>query len=139
MPNYFLAKTDPDCYSIQDFAKEKETEWNGIHNPQALRAIKAWKPGDLVLIYHSGGESRLMGLAKVTGLPHPDPKDKKGTSWSAKVKLVRAFNPEEQITLKAIKESGEFTDFILVRQGRLSTMACPLKFIEWLRVNGVKI
>ncbi len=139
MPNYYLAKTEPSCYSIDDFVKDKETEWNGVHSPQALQAIKAWKKDDLVLIYHSGGQSKLVGIAKVTGLPHPDANDKKGTSWCAKLRLVRPFEEKEQITLKAVKESGEFGDFILVRQGRLSTMAVPTKLIQWLRVNGVKI
>ena len=62
---YFLAKTDPETYSLEDLEREKRTVWDGVANPQALRAIREMKPGDRVLIYHSGGESAVVGLALV--------------------------------------------------------------------------
>lgn len=139
MQRYFLAKTDPDTYSITDLKKEAETNWDGIHNPQAVGVIKSWKPGDLVLVYHSGGETRLMGLMEVISKPVPDPNDRRGTSWYARVRFIREFSEKEQITLRDIKASGLFQDFVLVRQGRLSTMECPKDFIDWLKVNGVKV
>ena len=82
--SYFLAKTDPETYSIDDLEREKKTVWDGVTNPQAVRAIKEMRPGDRVFIYHSGGVSGVVGMA-------------------------------------------------LVRQGRLSTMAAPEKFVEWMR------
>ena len=53
---YFLAKTDPETYSLDDLQREKKTVWDGVTNPQAVRAIREMRPQDRVFIYHSGGE-----------------------------------------------------------------------------------
>src|SRR5579883_544232 len=126
---YFLAKTDPDTYSIDDLARDKRTVWDGVTNPQAVRAIREMRPGDRVLIYHSGGVSGIVGLATVESEPRPDPKNTK----SAVVDLAFRGRLEPPTTLAEIKQSGKFNDWALVRQGRLSTMAAPDKFVEWLR------
>jgi predicted RNA-binding protein with PUA-like domain len=129
--NYFLAKTDPDTYSLDDLEREKRTVWDGVTNPQAVRAIREMRPGDRVLIYHSGGVSGVVGLANVRSEPRDDPKNPK----SAVVDLEFAARLEPPTTLAEIKQSGRFNDWALVRQGRLSTMAAPPAFIEWLRVR----
>jgi len=136
--NYFLAKTDPETYSLADLQKEGETNWDGVHNFTAIATIKTWKPGDVVIIYHSQDEKRIVGLAEVTGEPEADPKDTRG-SWMAKVKFVREFPEEQKVTLKEIKETGKFDDFALVRLGRLSTMPCPDNFISWLNSKGLDL
>ena len=133
---YFLAKTDPATYSIDDFAKEKQTTWNGVKNAQAVQALKAMNKGDLVLIYHSQGEGTIRGYGKVIGNSRLDPKEPR--SWLVDFKFISKFN-EPYITLKQIKQTGLFEDFALVRQGRLSTMEAPLKFILWLKKQGLKI
>ncbi len=56
---YFLAKTDPETYSVDQLEKETRTTWDGVTNPQAVRAIREMQPGDKVFIYHSGGNGRL--------------------------------------------------------------------------------
>ena len=72
---YFLAKTDPETYSIDQLEKEKKTTWDGVNNPQAVRAIRDMRPGDKVFIYHSGGNSAVVGLAKVAvGGPRMTPR-----------------------------------------------------------------
>jgi predicted RNA-binding protein with PUA-like domain len=126
---YFLAKTDPETYSIDQLEKEKKTAWDGVTNPQAVRAIREMKPGDRVLIYHSGGQAAILGLAKVISEPRDDPKNPK--SAVVELEFLRKIDPP--VTLSEIKESHLFDDWALVRQGRLSTMAAPDKFIEWLR------
>jgi len=126
---YFLAKTDPETYSIDQLEKEKKTVWDGVTNPQAVRAIREMKPGDRVLIYHSGGQAAILGLAKVISEPRDDPKNPK--SAVVELEFLRKIDPP--VTLGEIKESHLFDDWALVRQGRLSTMAAPDKFIEWLR------
>ncbi len=68
---YFLAKTDPETYSIDQFEREKKTVWDGVRNPQALRAIRDMRPGDRVFLYNSGGATAVAGLAKVTSEPRP--------------------------------------------------------------------
>ena len=126
---FFLAKTDPDTYSIDDFAREKRTLWDGVTNAQAAQAISRMAKGDKVFLYHSLGESAVVGLAKVDSAPRPDPKNPK--SWVVDMKFTGRLDPPT--TLKEIKESGLFADFALVRQSRLSTMACPDNFVAWLR------
>jgi predicted RNA-binding protein with PUA-like domain len=126
---YFLAKTDPETYSIDDLEKQKTTAWDGVKNPQAVRAIREMRPGDKVFIYHSGGESGVVGLARVVSEPRTDPKDTK----SAVADFEFLTRLESPVTLAEIKQSKQFDDWALVRQGRLSTMAAPEKFVEWMR------
>jgi predicted RNA-binding protein with PUA-like domain len=126
---YFLAKTDPETYSIEDLEREKKTVWDGVRNPQAVRAILAMQPGDRVFVYHSGGESGVVGMATVRSAGRPDPKDPK----SAVADFEFSGRLDPPATLKEIKESGKFDDWALVRQGRLSTMSAPEKFVEWMR------
>ena len=128
---YFLAKTEPDTYSIDDLERDGETVWDGVKNAAALLAIRAMQPGDIVLIYHSGGESAIVGTAEVISAPRPDTEVPK--SWVADVRYRGRVAPP--VTLRQVKESGKFADFALVRQGRLSTMAVPEAFIDWLRAE----
>jgi predicted RNA-binding protein with PUA-like domain len=127
--NYFLAKTDPETYSIDDLEREKKTAWDGVTNAQAVRAIREMRPGDRVFIYHSGGVSGVVGLAAVRSEPRDDPKNPK----SAVVDLEYLGRLEPPTSLGEIKQSDKFDDWALVRQGRLSTMAAPQKFVEWMR------
>ncbi len=126
---YYLAKTDPETYSIDNLEREGRTTWDGVRNPQALRAIQAMQPGDRVFIYHSMGQAAVMGLAKVAGSPRPDPKNPKLTV--VELEFVERLDPPT--TLHEIKESGKFEDWALVRQSRLSTMAAPEAFVKWMR------
>jgi predicted RNA-binding protein with PUA-like domain len=129
--NYFLAKTDQDTYSIDQLEREHQTSCDGVTNPQAVRAIKEMRPGDRVFIYHSGGVSAVVGMATVRSQPEADPRNPK----SAVVDLEFLCRIDPPVTLKEIKESKKFEDWALVRQGRLSTMAAPLKFVEWMRTR----
>jgi predicted RNA-binding protein with PUA-like domain len=126
---YFLAKTDPATYSIDDLERDGTTTWDGVRNAAALQAIRAMRPGDEVLIYHSQGEAAIVGLARVISEPRPDPKDSK--SWVVDVAFVRRL--QQPVTLREIKESHLFDDWSLVRQGRLSTMGVPDNVIAWLK------
>ena len=132
--SYFLAKTDPETYSIEDLARERKTVWDGVRNPQALRAIRSMHVGDRVFIYHSMGNAAVVGLAKVVSEPRPDPRDPKLTV----VDLEYLSTLEPPTTLREIKDSGLFADWALVRQGRLSTMSAPDAFAEWLRARYPK-
>jgi len=127
--NYFLAKTDPETYSIDDLARDRKTVWDGVRNAQALRAIREMRPGDRVFIYHSMGDACIVGLAKVASEPRPDPRDAKLTVVDFEF-LTRLDPPT---TLREIKESGLFPDWALVRQSRLSTMSALPAFVEWMR------
>jgi predicted RNA-binding protein with PUA-like domain len=131
---YFLAKTDPETYSIDNLEKEKRTTWDGVNNPQAVRAIREMRPGDKVFIYHSGGLSAVVGLAKVVKEGRDDSKNPK--SAVADFEYLGRIDPP--VTLGEIKQSKLFDDWALVRQGRLSTMAAPENFVEWMRKKNPK-
>ncbi|MCS7026364.1 MAG: EVE domain-containing protein [Bryobacteraceae bacterium] len=126
---FFLAKTDPDTYSIDELEREQKTVWDGVTNPQAVKAIRTMKPGDFVFIYHSGGQSAVVGLARVVSAPREDPRNPK----SAVVDMEFISRLDPPTTLAEIKQSGKFDDWSLVRQSRLSTMAAPERFVEWMR------
>ena len=126
---YFLAKTDPDTYSIDNLEKDGTTEWDGVRNPAAVNTIKSMKPGDRVIIYHSQADKAIVGLAEVVSKPRPDANDDR--SWVADFKFLK--RAKRNVTLKEIKESHKFDDWALVRMGRLSTMEAPDAFWDWLK------
>ena len=126
---YFLAKSEPSVYSIDDLKRDHKTTWDGVANPQAVRAIKDMQPGDRVFIYHSGGASAIVGLAQVLTAGRPDPKNPK----SAVADLEFLLTLDSPVSLAEIKQSKQFDDWALVRQGRLSTMPVPEKFVSWVR------
>jgi predicted RNA-binding protein with PUA-like domain len=131
--SYFLAKTDPETYSLAQFEHDKTTTWDGVRNAQAVRVIQMMKPGDDVLIYHSGGEAAIVGLARVVSEPRQDVHDNK--SWVVDMEFVHHF--AQPVTLKEIKASHLFDDWKLVRQGRLSTMMVPDNVISWLKQKQI--
>ena len=129
---YFLAKTDPETYSIDDLKRDGTTEWDGVRNAAAVNAIKTMMPGDTVIIYHSMGHAAVVGLAKVVSAGRPDPSDPR--SWVADFEYIG--HAKRPVTLREIKESHQFDDWALVRQSRLSTMSAPEKFWRWLEEQG---
>src|ERR1700735_183373 len=78
MMRYFLAKTAPGTYSIDQLQKDHKTVWDGVSNPQAVRALREMKTGDKVFIYHSGGVSAIVGLAEVGKAGGGDPEKPQG-------------------------------------------------------------
>jgi predicted RNA-binding protein with PUA-like domain len=126
---YFLAKTDPETYSLDDLEREKRTVWDGVTNAQAVRNIREMRPGDGVFVYHSGGVSGVVGLAVIRSEPRDDPKNPK----SAVVEMEFAGRLEPPTSLTEIKQSKLFDDWSLVRQSRLSTMAAPDSFVKWMK------
>src|SRR6202167_6736824 len=105
----FLLKTEPTAYSFADLVREKETDWTGVTNPQAVKNLRAMKKGGKLLIYHTGDEKAAVGLAHVTSVDLSDPK----------VPLVRiATGPaiKRPKTLAEIKQHALFQASPLVRQ-----------------------
>ena len=126
---YFLAKTEPSTYSIDDLERDHRTSWDGVTNAQAVRAIRTMRPGDRVFIYHSGGVSSIVGIATVRSEARDDPKNPK----SAVVDLEFGGRLDPPVSLADIKQTHKFDDWALIRQGRLSTMAAPDKFVAWMK------
>ena len=142
--HYWLIKSEPSSYSIDDLKRDERTSWTGVRNFQARNFQKAMKVGDLLLFYHSGGTPKepagVYGLAKVVKEAHLDPTsiDLKDSHYDSKaVKYVKegkeplwicvdvAFvkKLERPISLTEIKADPELGSMLVARQGqRLSVM-----------------
>lgn len=131
MPNHWLLKTEPSTYSWDDLVREKTAVWDGVANPVALRNLAAMKPGDDALIYHTGDEKAVVGLARVTKAAYPDPKGKDPKLLV--VELAPAKRLPRAVSLAEIKADPQFGDSPLVRQGRLSVV--PLNEGQFRRLT----
>ena len=129
---YFLAKTDPGTYSLDDLKKDGTTEWDGVRNPTAVNFIKTMKPGDRVIIYHSQGESAVVGLAEAASDPRPDKND--AMSWVADFEPApreEARDPERDQGVTSVRRLAARSP------GSPSTMSAPAEFWKWLQKRGV--
>jgi predicted RNA-binding protein with PUA-like domain len=127
MPSKWLLKTDPDHYSFADLRREAQTTWDGVSNNLALKHLRTLRAGDLALIYHTGKEKALVGIAEVVSDPYPDPKQTDSRLAVVDVKF-REFLPRP-VTLAEIKKDVSLRDFDLVRLPRLSVM--PVSESQW--------
>ena len=126
--NYWLYKTEPETYSFDDLLRDKKTNWNGVRNFQARNNLKAARKGDQVLIYHSGDDKSVVGVAEVSTDPYPDPDPTKSGDWvQVDLKPIRKLN--RPVTLSEIKADKSLKDLLLIRQSRLSVM--PIKAQEF--------
>ena len=133
---YWILKTEPDVYAFADLQEDKVTMWDGVANNAALKNIRTMKPGDLALIYHTGNERRIVGLAEVVSEPYPDPDEDDPKLVVVDIKAVEPL--ANFVSLAAIKADPTFADFALVRQSRLSVV--PVSSDLWdtlLRMGGV--
>lgn len=123
--NYWLVKTEPGTYSMDDLAKDKKTTWDGVRNFQARNNIKSMKKGDLAFVYHSGEEKSIVGIAEITKEFFPDPKD---NEWAA-VEIGFKKKLKNPISLATIKAEKRLANMVLVRASRLSVQ--PVKKDEY--------
>ena len=127
MTAYYLLKTEPSEYSFADLSREKETVWDGVSNPVALRSLRSMHRGDRLLIYETGNVKSAVGAASVISVQESDPKD-------PKVKIKAANVLPKAVSLSEIKTSKLFSDSPLVRQGRLSVV--PLSEEQYRYIAG---
>jgi predicted RNA-binding protein with PUA-like domain len=120
--DYFLFKTEPDVYSFDDFLRDKETVWDGVTNPTAVKHLREMKKGTKWIFYHTGDERRAVGTGTVTSV---DPSDPKVPVVNVRVGK-RLKTPK---TLDEIKAEPLFRDSPLVKIGRLSVV--PLTEAQW--------
>ncbi|MEK7472313.1 MAG: EVE domain-containing protein [Patescibacteria group bacterium] len=125
---YFLAKTDPGTYSIEDFERDVVTEWDGVHNYEAINYIKTMRPGDVVYIYLSQTAKAILGLAEVVGEPYENKSDPR-FSWAVRLKFIKRTKP---VTLSEVKADPSLKKFKLVTHSRLSVMAVDDKVAAWI-------
>jgi predicted RNA-binding protein with PUA-like domain len=121
MPNHWLLKTEPSTYSWGDLERDSTAVWDGVSNPVALKNLAAMKVGDDALVYHTGGEKAVVGLARVTKAAYPDPKGKDPKLLVIDLAPVRKL--ARPVTLADIKADPGFRESALVRQGRLSVVS----------------
>ena len=125
--NHWLLKTEPSTYSYADLAREQVTTWDGVSNPTALRHLRAMRNGDQALVYHTGDEKAVVGIARIVSNPFPDPALKDPKRVVIDLAPVRAL--PKPIALAAVKADPRFAQFALVRISRLSVM--PVSPEEW--------
>ena len=123
----YLLKTEPTVYSFADLQRDKQTIWDGVTNPAAVRHLREMKPGEGLVIYHTGDEKSAVGTATVVSVDPSDPK-----TPLVKIKVGSAIAKPK--TLAEIKAHKLFADSPLVRQGRLSLV--PLTAAQWKWVVG---
>ena len=115
MASQYLLKTEPSSYSFADLTRDKETVWDGVHNPVALKHLREMKAGDRLIVYETGERKSAVGTAAVVSVDASDPKEPGVT-----IKAGKAL--EKPVTLAEIKANKLFADSPLVRQGRLSVV-----------------
>ena len=151
MPSYWLAKSEPDVYSIDRLEKDKRTFWNGVRNHRARNIMRdEMKPGDLVFFYPSNADpSAIVGIARVVGAGKPDPTqfDKKlkemgydpkskpdaPTWWGVELEFVEKL--AKPVTLAQVKASAKLKEMALVKISQLSVQ--PVKPAEWKAVMAL--
>ena len=123
----YLLKTEPSVYSFSNLEREKTTIWDGVTNPTAVKHLREMKPGDRLVIYHTGEEKSAVGMASVVSVDASDPK-----TPQVKIKVGKPIAKPK--TLAEIKAHKLFADSPLVRQGRLSVV--PLTPAQYSSILG---
>jgi len=118
----YLLKTEPSVYSFGDLEREKTTIWDGVTNPVAVKHLRGMKPGERLLIYHTGDEKSAVGTASVESVDASEAKNPR-----VRIKVGKAIAKPK--TLAEIKAQTLFAESPLVRQGRLSVV--PLTEAQW--------
>ena len=123
----YLLKTEPSTYSFADLQREKTTVWDGVSNPVALKNLRGMKPGERLVIYHTGDEKSAVGTASVVSVDASDDRNPQ-----VKIKVGKAL--AKPVTLAEAKASEVFSESPLVRQGRLSVV--PLNERQYKFLTG---
>jgi predicted RNA-binding protein with PUA-like domain len=123
----YLLKTEPSVYSFGQLEKEKTTIWDGVTNPVALKNLRGMKPGERLVIYHTGDEKSAVGTASVVSVDASDAKNP-----LVKIKVGKAI--AKPVTLAEVKAHKLFAESPLVRQGRLSVV--PLNEAQFKFLTG---
>ena len=116
----WLVKTEPNEYSYADLERDGTAEWDGVTNALAQRHLRAMRPGDTCVVYHSGGERAAVGLAGVAGAPYPDPSDPAGKRVLVDLRAERPL--AGPVSLTTLKAEPAFAASPLVRMSRLSVV-----------------
>lgn len=117
---HWLVKTEPETYSWDQLVADKKTHWDGVRNYAARNNLRAMEKGDPVLVYHSGDERQVVGIATVVKTSYQDPTTDEDAWVAVDLKADKAL--KTPVTLKDIKAEQRLADIALVRLGRLSVV-----------------
>ncbi len=133
----FLLKTEPSEFSFADLKAKGRSRWDGVSNATANGHLRAIAPGDELLIYHTGDEKAIVGLARAVSGPMEDPA-RPGRTAKGDIKFVvidveavRAI--KTPLTLATMKADKRFEGFALLTQSRLSVMPVPASVEKAIR------
>ena len=121
----YLLKTEPSVYSFANLEQAKTTIWDGVTNPVAVKHLRGMKPGEQLVIYHTGEEKSAVGTATVVSVDASDARNPQ-----VRIKVGKAIAAPR--TLAEIKAQKLFADSPLVRQGRLSVVPLSEAQYAWL-------
>jgi predicted RNA-binding protein with PUA-like domain len=128
--NYWLMKSEPDCFSWDDLVAKKRAEWDGVRNHLAQSHMKAMKKGDRALFYHSNIGLEVVGIMEIVAEAAPDSTDDSG-KWIA-VHVSPQEKLPQPVALKAMKADPALSGMAMIRQSRLSVS--PVTEAEYRRI-----
>ena len=123
MAQRWLFKTEPSAYSWADLEREGRAVWDGVKNALALKHLAAVAKGDEVLVYHTGDEKAVVGIAEVVRGAYPDPKQKDARLVVVDLRPHRAL--ARPVSLAEMRANRKLGGFDLLRLPRLSVMPVP--------------
>lgn len=132
MPSTWLFKTEPSSYSFDDLERDGHTTWDGVANALARKHLRAVKRGDRVVLYHTGDEKAVVGIAEAVSDAYPDPKAR-GDAGAVVVDVAPRRRLPRPVTLAELKARPSLAAFPLVRLPRLSVM--PISAAEWNEIQ----
>ena len=138
MPAHWLIKSEPDVYSFEQLQQDGRTAWTGVRNFEARNNLRAMKPGDLLLYYHSNLGKAVVGVAKVLTVAGPDPTAPREDWASVDVGPLKAL--AVPVTLEQVKASAGLRDFPLRTRSRLSVAkVSPRDFAQVLKLGKTRL
>ena len=124
---YWLVKSEPNAWSWDDHVKAGVAEWDGVRNHQANNNMKEMTTGDKAFFYHSIDEKQIVGVLEVVKEHYHDHTDVTGKFGMVDFRAL--FPVKKPVSLANIKADKRLSDFLLVRQSRLSVL--PVKEKHW--------
>ena len=126
----WLFKTEPGAYSYAQLERDGRTAWDGVKNPLALKHLAAVAKGDEVLIYHTGDEKAVAGVARVVRGSYPDPNAGDPRLLVVDLEAVRPL--VRSVPLTELRANKKLAGFDLLRLPRLSVM--PVSASQWAEI-----
>jgi predicted RNA-binding protein with PUA-like domain len=133
-PQYWLIKSEPSVYAYAQLEKDGRTDWTGVRNYEARNNLRAMKPGDLCLYYHSNEGKAVVAVAKVLTAAVPDP-TAPGEDW-ASVDVGPVVALKAPVELATIKATPALQDMQLLTRSRISVVPVSAEHFKLILKMG---